>query len=375
MNGCIGNHCEPGRTHWRFVRRAVAVGVSCLLAFAVYRAAKSGSPQDPSAAEYLDLMARGALPDSLVIREFDRLGAAAHPDVCRALRGIETPFRHWKRRLVEIGPARWMGFSGWAVSSTKDLRLAALRVLEAHPPNSHAAEVSRALVSLLDDPEVSGDAARILARVGPGLAPLMPELISRFELAVPRSLATNYITVLWSTNHQGNRWLHSAQMSPQEGLRDLGACVARWDSGEKDAVLNSLDHSVFGIDGELRPGRPGTIRRDFAVKLLELMGPEVWPLAGRWVGRLATLHSDESRQVTVWALGLIGSEHVTRRELDALEQVLASEAPTWVRVTAIDALGKLGQEARPILEPLLHGADEESIQAARLALMDLERRR
>jgi HEAT repeat protein len=93
------------------------------------------------------------------------------------------------------------------------------------------------------------------------------------------------------------------------------------------------------------------------------------------VGRLATLHSDESRQVTVWALGLIGSEHVTRRELDALEQVLASEAPTWVRVTAIDALGKLGQEARPILEPLLHGADEESIQAARLALMDLERRR
>ena len=346
--------------------------MSCVLALAVYRAAKSGSPQDRSAAEYLDLMARGAMPDSLVIREFDRLGTAAHLDLCRALLGAETPFRRWKRRLVQLGPTRWMESSGWALSSTENLKLAALRVLEARPLDSSAAEVLRALVLLLDDPGVSWDAARILARVGPGLAPVIPDLMARLELAVELPVATNYMAVLWSTNDQTHRWFHSTQKAPHEGLRDLGVFVARWDSGDKDEILNSLDHSIFGVDGELRPGGPGTIRRDFALKLLELMAPEVWPLAGRWVGRLAMPQSDESREVTVWALGLIGPEHVTRRELGALEQVIASEAPTWVRVAAIDALGKLGQGARPILEGLLQGADEESIQAARLALMDLE---
>lgn len=82
--------------------------------------------------------------------------------------------------------------------------------------------------------------------------------------------------------------------------------------------------------------------------------------------------SSEEREWTVWLIGLIGPAHVTRGEVEALVQVVEGGGQPWLRVAAIQSLGRLRRTSKLALQRLVQGAEEDSIQAAWTALMDFD---
>jgi hypothetical protein len=76
--------------------------------------------------------------------------------------------------------------------------------------------------------------------------------------------------------------------------------------------------------------------------------------------------------LTVWALGLVGAEKGSFREVEALREAIEAEGSLEARILAIRSLGKLGKRSTIVLESLLQGSDEETIQEARQALRRIQ---
>lgn len=347
-----------------------AKGLCVVAAIAVvWTAQRANNSGRPSIAVRLDEVSRHSRDESEVRREIGQLGVSVYPELANVLRGTETRLTRLRRRIAHLLPDPIARFTGLELVSVEERQFVALRVLNSLRVDPDALVILRALARLLEDPRFSGEAAKILSRMGPALSPILPELVAGMNANIHQLTATNFVAVLWSRDQRGERWWLSATGLTNEQALAVSRWVHAWESGSRAAALAELDRAIF--DRESIP----PVRREFAVVLMDLIGPEVWPLAAGWVDRLRLRQSSEERELTVWLIGLIGPMHSTHREVEALARIVEGEEQPWVRVAAIRALGRLGDLSRSALEKLLQGADEESIQAARTALAELDLKR
>jgi HEAT repeat protein len=276
-------------------------------------------------------------------------------------------------------------------SATRDkapiVRLAAATAAGAIGPQ--ARPLAARIGEMLDDADqgVRAAALRAIAAVGAGDAALVQKVIARLEDPVLRPTAIEALGKLGSTAPEIGPKLAALYpaASKAERLAILGALASASDSARAP-----LDSALKDPDPELRAAglralAAGQLPPDALVPILAAAladgDPRVRHAATALVGEIGERHGDKltplaqplielTKQDADRAHALDALREMRIRNLDALTSALSIpvvETKTW----AIERLGRLGRDARPVrekIEPLLTDGNDYVRRAARRAL-------